>query len=1114
MSLFGNSLFRGRRRVYNKQKAKNKLNTGQVDAPNVKKWRVDTNPLDREKKMKEIAPTSSEEHENIKRFIKERLLDIDLKLERVEGFNRGNARTDKLKKLHAKKKAWQTWLTQLDIDGVRPGVQAQFAVDFRNWLVGRGKENDHLKTQWYRQPIKERSVIQYMDGFIEERHKFLAALAKLKATGPRDINEAYLYFKYIVRSGDPHQIPTATFLSDWDKFSVLMDVDWPKPKNKTTLLPADFPHIQQGLSGQEWKEAVQKSSKIGPHATFPEKVAEVGLDRRRTVQNYVVPGKTALNKKEAAALVKKQIPKVNELENDLGKNHLGDVPHLRKWGYYSRTEGTGQTWGDQPRRATWDDEFGDDDNDPSSHSGSDDDSDNDDGGDENDTLMGEASSANHEQTGNEKIRETRERTPEEKAKEKEAEPPKEQEKGKEKETEKEKEPIQQEKKKEEKREERFVREFAEAKSEKEVEHLWNSYDGQLQSYLQRIQKLKETTKNPQDLEQLTAMQAEAERLATILKLIYVENKQKYHAKVSEDEGPSLEGEEYPNKQKNKKKRGEVIAEKRQEKEPEPEEKGPLVVLEDFEEGNRSLKKELSVKEDAEVAKELKNVLHTEGVKERRQKSIKEARNKPQTEEPKDAYWEGYFKERDAAIYKAVSELGIPNLDKPLAEVFKETGEPTYKSVVASHPDYLRRQKNAVITQLIKQINDKTPHVLGPRRAREWLEKLDSKPNKTVADAEAYYIAKSAYKAALHVHARKGLTSKTAENFAQRYLSPAGFATSNAPADSGYTPFLAKDIGLREHFERDVKERTQHALEVGVPRTQIDRQITRLKEKADAFLARPSAADKDLGDLFARQALTMRLEYDRYLAALPRNKVQEQELDRWLELQVRNIGAPAEVIKDQPIETNTRRAVKFPTPPTEEPDLIAQLEAGGGFPSVPTDTPAAADIPRITPETEEAVKNFDASDVRYRLDATARIEDLKSPIETTEAVDPALPEPLLPWTDFIKATISPQEYLELYENAITKPGAASDPQIVQKLLKSANDQIASTRNREAVYLDQIRAKEEALNQFKEITDKLINENDELIKLSQERIKLQQENAELVKLLDEIAKLYPNLLKKNN
>ncbi|MBS0654665.1 MAG: hypothetical protein JSR46_02710, partial [Verrucomicrobia bacterium] len=332
---------RGQRLKKNVQ-GKNKQNAfggRNKDMPaNSTKYKVDPNPLDLEAHNPNMQPQPHDEAKEVRRYVKRKIALLSEKIAR--GVGAGDEAQEKLAVWKREKSAWQSWLTQLHHKEVLPSVRAEFISDFQNWLMGRGREIDHLRTQWYRTPITEGTVTNYLDAFINERHRFLAALTKLKQRAPRNIDEAYLYYKYIARQ-NPEEIPIKTFLSDWDKFSVLMDVEWQGEDHKSdpdVKVPREYPGAMTRLSSAAYQQAVNKNSKIGPKATIPI------LEKKGNQNRLVIPGVTPMSSKKLAEIEATQAPKVKMIEDDLSKYHLEDS-EVSKWGKYSSKGGVGVALG-------------------------------------------------------------------------------------------------------------------------------------------------------------------------------------------------------------------------------------------------------------------------------------------------------------------------------------------------------------------------------------------------------------------------------------------------------------------------------------------------------------------------------------------------------------------------------------------------------------------------------------------------------------------------------------------------------------------------------------------------------------------------------------------------
>lgn len=175
--------------------------------------------------------------------------------------------------------------------------------------MGRGREVDHQKTDWYRTPIKEDSVRTYLESFVDARHEFLAALAKLKALGPKNLDECYLYYKYLVR-GNLQDMGMKSFLSDWDKFSSIMrghgDKTWriEGPGNED---------VNKQI--KDMSERV-RDERIGPKGTF-----KVGALYPHELEKIGVPLSQYDKNRQANGIM--------NLEDALDRYIHEDVPELR-----------------------------------------------------------------------------------------------------------------------------------------------------------------------------------------------------------------------------------------------------------------------------------------------------------------------------------------------------------------------------------------------------------------------------------------------------------------------------------------------------------------------------------------------------------------------------------------------------------------------------------------------------------------------------------------------------------------------------------------------------------------------------------------------------------------
>jgi len=83
-------------------------------------------------------------------------------------------------------------------------IDTEFKDGFDAWLAGNSKwNNKRCFTPWERQPLFHvPGVVKYFDSQIDVHEDFRKCLIDLRRNGPQNINQAYLYYKYIVRARD------------------------------------------------------------------------------------------------------------------------------------------------------------------------------------------------------------------------------------------------------------------------------------------------------------------------------------------------------------------------------------------------------------------------------------------------------------------------------------------------------------------------------------------------------------------------------------------------------------------------------------------------------------------------------------------------------------------------------------------------------------------------------------------------------------------------------------------------------------------------------------------------------------------------------------------------
>lgn len=83
----------------------------------------------------------------------------------------------------------------------------ELQADFEKWILGRGKEEDHLKTPWYRTaPLPYEVTKHLVETPFNERWDLITKVAKLQFKGEmniiQDLNEAFEYFKLVIRGDE------------------------------------------------------------------------------------------------------------------------------------------------------------------------------------------------------------------------------------------------------------------------------------------------------------------------------------------------------------------------------------------------------------------------------------------------------------------------------------------------------------------------------------------------------------------------------------------------------------------------------------------------------------------------------------------------------------------------------------------------------------------------------------------------------------------------------------------------------------------------------------------------------------------------------------------------
>lgn len=111
-------------------------------------------------------------------------------------------------------------ITKIDMKLAEINEESVFEEDFRCWLMGKGKDqdhNDHSKCWWGRQPLNNifnRDIQDYLANGVNASVKWDEWQAKIRAQGgPKTRNESLIWFKYVIRGAVPDN-KLSIFLED------------------------------------------------------------------------------------------------------------------------------------------------------------------------------------------------------------------------------------------------------------------------------------------------------------------------------------------------------------------------------------------------------------------------------------------------------------------------------------------------------------------------------------------------------------------------------------------------------------------------------------------------------------------------------------------------------------------------------------------------------------------------------------------------------------------------------------------------------------------------------------------------------------------------------------
>lgn len=175
------------------------------------KFKPPKNPLEMEKALKFIVPKDEDKKRLSRQFIETQIRMLREDAEDLASTDQGWA------SIQAELTAWSFWKSLQRLEEENIQNDKDFMLDFWAWLQGKGQQSDHDVTPWGRIPPKHPSVIAYLDSFISKKFEYVQELMHLFHFGPSNLDEFYLYFKFIIR-GRNNAWTEDAFLHEWGEF--------------------------------------------------------------------------------------------------------------------------------------------------------------------------------------------------------------------------------------------------------------------------------------------------------------------------------------------------------------------------------------------------------------------------------------------------------------------------------------------------------------------------------------------------------------------------------------------------------------------------------------------------------------------------------------------------------------------------------------------------------------------------------------------------------------------------------------------------------------------------------------------------------------------------------
>lgn len=150
--------------------------------------------LDKERQEKKITMSKSFFDEEYAKYLTRVIENIRSEIEAIDD-NNDRKRFD----LMMQEKFYRKQLLRNDIQNIRQDIQKRWETDFIRWLSGRSEQNVVPTTPWGNKSLLHiPGVKEFISKPLTLRANVLKELTTLKMATPSNLNEAFIYYKYLV----------------------------------------------------------------------------------------------------------------------------------------------------------------------------------------------------------------------------------------------------------------------------------------------------------------------------------------------------------------------------------------------------------------------------------------------------------------------------------------------------------------------------------------------------------------------------------------------------------------------------------------------------------------------------------------------------------------------------------------------------------------------------------------------------------------------------------------------------------------------------------------------------------------------------------------------------